>query len=317
MLKFLNVRQTPEEGGGRRYCIHLALVRPPAPSRTCPCLSSCWSAVLFLPSRWTHIFVLPAVVFRPSSGYSAALPTCSQRTVFGVCVCVCCLTLSHQYISISLLLSSLSSHRWLSSPSHPAASPAAVHFFFFFLLALPVAVVFCRRVASDPPSRQASYDVRFSVSILSVTPLLTPIAFSSASPDFVFSPSSLCFVSMLSFTSVLHLLFISFLHFTLISFILLCSSPKWWLESWGLHTVKYAWHSMRVKLSPFHQRTNQQHGGLQRSSSNYLCILNCFIPVTSHHMMCGIMTKSYFNLAGIRIPHHSKIQLLTLFKIHN
>lgn len=58
----------------------------------CP-FSPLMFAVLFLPSWWTRIFVLPAVMFSLSSGYSAALPTRSPvRALSGVC-----LTLSHQY----------------------------------------------------------------------------------------------------------------------------------------------------------------------------------------------------------------------------
>lgn len=120
----------------RRYwaCILLALVRPPAPCRTCPCLSSRWSAVLFLPSRWTHVFVLPADVFRPSSGYSAALPTCSQRIVFGVCVrvSVYLVSLSH----INTFQSRSSSPRFLLTavPPPPLARPPLQRPLTFFFL---------------------------------------------------------------------------------------------------------------------------------------------------------------------------------------
>lgn len=67
---------------------------------------------------------------------------------------------------------------------------------------------------------------------------------------------------------------------------------------------------MRVKLSHFRRRTNQQHGGLQRSSSNYLCILIYFIPVASHHMICAIMTKILFQFSWDKNPTSLKDQTI-------
>lgn len=189
MLKFLNVRQTPEEGGGRRYwtCTIqevslsvLLLVRCAFPA---PSLNSrlCFARSRVSPVLW--------ILCRPANMFPAQCLWC-------VCVCV----LSHSLTSIHFnlappLLAFFSPLTLL--PLSPGRLSSGRSLFFFFLLSLPVAVVFlsacCQRSALSAGVLGCPF--------LRVHPQChsspAPIAFSSASPDFVFSPSSQCFSSCL------------------------------------------------------------------------------------------------------------------------
>lgn len=149
MLKFRNVRRIAEEVVAEQIEL-LALQHPPTSSRTCPCLSSC-SIGLFLPYCWTCIFVLPAVVFRLSSGYSTTLSTCSQRSSLQ-CVCA---VVSPSHINTFQSRSSSSRFLLTAVSPPPLAQPPLerplISVFFLFFLALVVAVVFLLACYSAGP----------------------------------------------------------------------------------------------------------------------------------------------------------------------